>query len=918
MQSVVVAVAFAILGVAVNFLPEPIITEGLAAFGGIFAIALSLLFSPRISIPLILVIFAPLWWRYDNYLALLVLSAQPFIAALTCYKKGHFRILMVAGLCWSLVALPALLFIQYILHEQIFVVALTSAVVTWLSGITAVVCGHLIYLTVFAVRPLAGTQPVSFSPLLTYFFAAVFFTGNLVVNYLHINSVQVDQMSDIELYMRQRTLVLSEQLDSFIIRHRAAIVQNAGVLSSQINDKATFLQLLARANPDFLTLLITDDTGEITQAFPPRVLQRAKDKGMTNVRQRQYFSAVASNNAPFISEAFKGRGFGEDIIVAISAPILNEQKQFSGILEGSLSLQSFAYFDAQNIPGFAMLIQDGNDKVIYASPALGLSPMSLPQIDVCREQYCAGLFQLNNKTWLHETESLATNDWKVSLYYDVIWYERLIGEYTLRALALLIVVCLLGIMAGFGIAWLLAGPLKNLAEHFKNLNPAMDGTLGIDHDSRLYLQEISALDEAFFQLQERLRYAFGKLASANQRHQQLNNQLEELNTSLESRVKEKTVSLESALQDARQASKAKTEFLANMSHEIRTPMNGIIGNCDNLLEQPLDEVTHRRVNTIAQSASQLLMILDAILDLSKIEAGKMTAESVSFHLPELLNNALSTYQQSARQKSNQLKARLGKLPEYVNGDPSKISQILNNLLSNAIKFTCEGTVTLDASYAENMLTLAVSDTGIGISEENQQKIFNEFEQADASTTRHYGGTGLGLAITQKLVKLLNGVINVDSKPGKGATFTIHLPLNVSAEPQSRQSMPTTTKIKAGALILVVEDNDVNAQIVIDMLSNIGAKSMRVAEGETALNVLAKRKFDVILMDCQMPVKDGFETTRCLRSEQGPNQNTPVIALTANAFNEDRDACLAAGMNLHLSKPIKRDRLIAALGQLLAE
>ena len=917
MQSVVVAVALAILGAVVNFLPEPIITEGVATFGGIFAIVLALLFPSRVSVPLIAVIFAPLWWRYDNYLSLLILSLQPVIASLTCYKKGHFRILMVAGLGWSIVALPALLFIQYILHEQIFVVALTSAVVTWLSGITAVVCGHLIYLTVFAVRPLSGMQPVSFSPLLTYFFAAVFFTGNLVVNYLHINSVQVDQMSDIELYMRQRTQVLSEQLDSFIARHRAAIIQNAGILSSQTDNQTQLLPLLAQANPDFLTLLIADENGEITHAFPRRVMQRAKKMGMTNVKQRQYFAAVESSNAPFISEVFKGRGFGDDIIVAISAPVIDEQKQFRGILEGSLSLQSFAYFDAQNIPGFAMLIQDANDKVIYASPALGLAPMSLPQFDVCQEQYCAGLFQLNSKTWLNETEPLATNNWKVSLYYDVMWYERLIGEYMLRALALLIVVCLLGVIAGFGIAWLLAGPLKNLAEHFKNLNPEMDGTLGIDHDSRLYLQEISALDEAFSQLQQRLRYAFGKLASANQRHQQLNYQLEELNTSLESRVKEKTDSLEGALLEAQKASKAKTEFLANMSHEIRTPMNGIIGNCDNLLQQSLDEFTHRRVNTIAQSASQLLMILDAILDLSKIEAGKMTTESVNFNLPDLLNNALATYQQSARQKSNRLMADLGKTPAYVNGDPGKISQILNNLLSNAIKFTSEGTVTLQAAYSENMLTLTVSDTGIGISEDNQQQIFNEFEQADASTTRHYGGSGLGLAITQKLVKLLNGMITVDSQPGQGATFTVHLPLNVSAEPQQGQVSPVAATIKPNAMILVVEDNDVNAQIVIDMLSHIGAKSMRVAEGETALRVLAKRQFDVILMDCQMPVKDGFETTRSLRSEPGPNQKTPVIALTANAFNEDRDACLAAGMNLHLSKPIKRERLIAALSQFIA-
>lgn len=917
MQSAVIAVVFTALGAILNFLPEPIISEGVAAFGGVMAIAVALLCPPRIAFWLITLIYAPLWWRYDNYLALLVLTAQPFITSLLCYGRGHFKALSIAGVLWSLFSLPALAVIQYGFNDQILVVALTSVVVTWLSGITALVGGHLIYLIVFAVRPSRDSAPVSFRPLLTYLFAAVFFLGNMVVNYLHIYSVQIDQMDDIDLYLEQRTLVLSEQLNSFISAHQSAVVQSAALLSSTAVTPQVLLQQLAIANPSFLTLLITDEQGEITGAFPERMMHRAKAQEMTNVSERPYFSVVADTGRPFISKAFEGRGFGDDIIVAISAPIENTAGQFAGILEGSLSLDSFAYFDGQNIPGFSILIQDSDDKVIFASAALGLERLKKPAIMRCEAQYCEGLHQFNNITWLHRSANLTLAPWQISLYYDVESYERMISEYVLTALALMVLICALGFLAGFGIAFLLAKPLQSLAQHFKHFNPTTPTTLAIEHSSRLYLREIGALDEAFAQLQQRLKFAFGKLAASHQRQQDLNRQLEELNNTLESHVQQKTESLKEALRNAEQASQAKTEFLANMSHEIRTPMNGIIGNCDNLLQQDLDEITFKRVSTIAQSATQLLMILDAILDLTKIEAGKMITESVSFALPELLATAVATYQQSAEQQGTRVTSHNLDIPEFVQGDPVKISQILNNLLSNAIKFTPGGHVMLETSYAQSILTIKVADTGIGISPEQQQQIFEEFTQADASTTRNFGGTGLGLSITQKLVHILGGNINLHSELNKGSTFTVQLPLNIGEQTLAKGCDTQAVLLRPDARVLVVEDNDVNAQIVIDMLSHLELKSLRVPEGETALKVLEKRRFDVILMDCQMPVKDGFETTRCLRKSTGINQHTPVIALTANAFNEDKHACLAAGMDLYLSKPVRREALVSALARFIS-
>ncbi|MDD2913727.1 MAG: response regulator [Gallionella sp.] len=374
------------------------------------------------------------------------------------------------------------------------------------------------------------------------------------------------------------------------------------------------------------------------------------------------------------------------------------------------------------------------------------------------------------------------------------------------------------------------------------------------------------------------------------------------------------------------ANRVKSEFLANMSHEIRTPMNSILGMAQLALNSETDAKNCDYLEKIQLSGLHLLGIIDEILDFSKIDAGKLKIEKVDFDLGRVLNNLNSMIAGKASEKGLRLDFDIdADIPNNLHGDPRRLSQVLINYASNAIKFTAAGSIIIRARKIEEndngtLVRFEVQDTGIGISDGDKTKLFQPFQQLDASTTRNFGGTGLGLAISKKLVEMMEqGEVGVDSLPGRGSTFWFAVRLGIGSKPRdsgdtSETYFPPT--MLSGVRILLAEDNLFNQQVATDFLEGVGAAVCVARNGKETMDLLGKDHFDCVLMDIQMPLMGGFEAIRLIRANPALAE-IPVIAMTANASDEDRAKCLAAGMDDYISKPFNPYTLYATLAKQLA-
>ena len=406
-----------------------------------------------------------------------------------------------------------------------------------------------------------------------------------------------------------------------------------------------------------------------------------------------------------------------------------------------------------------------------------------------------------------------------------------------------------------------------------------------------------------------------------------NSEIQKQNDSLNELVEERTQSLKEAVVKAEQATLAKSDFLANMSHEIRTPLNGITGMIHLTLQTQLNEVQKDYLDKINGSAQLLLGIINDILDFSKIEANKVDIEEITFEIQQVINNVVNLTQLKAEEKAILFNIGLDEnVPNILKGDPLRLGQVLINLANNAVKFSQSGDrIDIHIHLKEKndnqtVLLCSVADSGIGISAEQQTKLFKSFSQTDSSTTRKFGGTGLGLAISKRLVEMMGGTIWVESKEGVGSTFFFTVVLQNCTDKATTHTQDNKEALIENAMmrlknkkVLLTEDNKVNQLVAQKLLAYYNIEVVIAENGQEALSLLERDVFDGVLMDCMMPIMDGYEATRQIRLQE-QFASLPVIAMTANAMKHDIEKALASGMNDHIAKPVNPQNMLITMAK----
>lgn len=671
--------------------------------------------------------------------------------------------------------------------------------------------------------------------------------------------------------------------------------------------------------PSFLTMLSADRAGYIIAAAPsisPDGIDILRSR--MNVADRAYFREPLRTGRPYISPVFRGRGFGDDLIIALSAPTVQNESNGTAIVEGSLDLKKFIGDVAgpKQIEGRGLLLVDSIGQVVASSGVLQqplLVDIANSPLARLAKRSQSPVFEFTHtdgrgrEAMLVSYTTIAPHGWRIYLAEPVWRFQSTLASFYLATFVASAIAIALAVLLARHTATDVTRPLAAVVGSIQALTKKEAPPPEAEPQFARELTDLSrAAHDAALVLSNANRELAGALDQRNRSHQQLRQVLLHLDEKVQRRTQELVV----ALQQAESANRAKSEFIAAISHELRTPLNVILGMSEVLTEQTVGPLNGRQLESVRyidESGRHLLALINDILDLSKIEAGKLELDRQETSLYDLCESSLRLVRPAADAKSQQLSLERLTSDLSLHVDSRRVKQVLVNLLANAIKFTPNGgSITLEASTqpGRRELTLAVIDTGIGVPPEYRDKLFKPFQQIDGALNRRHSGTGLGLALVRRITELHGGRAGLESTPGVGSRFYIVLPLDHTAP--AFPLLPTLTSDTpvglVGCHVLIADDHETNVLLYRSFPALLGARISVARTGREAVDLALADRPDLVLMDVQMPEMDGLEATRRLRADPR-TADLPIIVVTALATEEDRARCLEAGATSYLSKPV---------------